>query len=1276
MPILIRDYETRSQLNLKFGAWRYSQHPSTAIWCCGYAVDDGPVELWLPGDPVPAAFIEAANNPEWLVAAFNDSFERLIEQHILGPRYGFPLVSIERHRCLQAAALSRALPGSLDGAASALKLAVQKDMVGRRTMLQMAKPRRPRKGEDPEAILWFDDPVRRQQLYAYCKQDVVTERELHRHVPFLDGAEQALWILDQAINDRGVHIDRPLLDAALRIAEQGRAEIDAELAKITGGEIDSVHQVGRLLAWLNAHGAKLKNIGKESLEKELTNGLREATRQVIRLRLDGAHAAANKLDTMRAWLNGDSRARGTLKFHGASTGRWSSYGIQLQNLKRPIEDIDKAIDAVALGSLEQLRQHYPRPISVVGDITRGLICAAPGHRLIAGDLSGIESRVLAWVSGQQSKLDMWAKFDRTGDPKDEPYYLIGKMSGMPEDKARPIGKTADLAFGYQGAVGAWRKLAPDDSASDEHIKQLQYRWHNAHPHTVLFWKTINEKAVKAVRTPGRMVKFQRPEWRHISFESDGSFLFMHLPSGRKLAYPFPSLRTDPERNTVSVVFMDTSLRGWSECRNGAGAYGGTWTENAVQAIARDIIAEAMVRLEAAGYRIVLHVHDEVVAEVPDGFGCAEEFLRILITPPTWATDLPLAAKVRNGQRFAKSNPKPIEPDPIEERIGESTTAPPPPPPHPEPESEEPEPELEPEQPAAEEPQVDNTYKTRTEESQRQNSDGHVHGDTGPKRGKTVAQWFYRNPPDQPNYLRVDKHITGDGKRNFYQHHWNGTQWIQGVKGTYAERKIPYRLPELRAALKADPDIEVQVSEGEKDCDTLVRLGYVATTNPGGALSWTDDLTAWLRILGVRRAAIHEDNDESGRERTAKLIAALGRFIKLRVVRYPDVPEGEDISWWMEEGKHSKEELDERIKTAKSDTLAPLPFIDIAKWDSEPVPEQEWTVVDKIPRRQPALFSGEGGTGKSMEGLHLAAAHVLGRDCWLTMPEQGPAIYIDAEDDDRVLHIRLAAITEHYGVGFTELKKNGLNLLSLAGKDAVMATVSRNGKIEPTAIYRQILEAAGDIKPVQIVIASSANVFSGSEIDRSQVQQFVGLLTSITILSNGSLVLCSHPSLTGISTGTGLSGTTQWHNAMRARFYMKGVKPENGAQPDNDLREIEFKKNQYGKISDSIVLRYQAGMYLPVPGASLDKLARETKAEEIFIELLRRLTAENRYVSDKKSPSYAPAVFSREDESKKAGIASADFAEAMRRLFAASKIWNEPCGRPSRPSYRIAVKSGG
>jgi DNA polymerase len=216
MPILYRDYETRSTFDLrKVGAWRYSTNASTDVWCCAYAVDDAEIKLWVPGDPIPAEFNEAADNPEWLVCAFNDAFERLIEQHIMGPRYGWPLVPIERHRCLQAASLARALPGSLDGAAAALKLSQQKDAAGKRVMMMMSRPRKPRRDEDPKGVYWLDDEEHRQQLYPYCKQDVITERELHKHVPFLDGPEQALWQLDQEINDRGVHIDRVLLNAAI-----------------------------------------------------------------------------------------------------------------------------------------------------------------------------------------------------------------------------------------------------------------------------------------------------------------------------------------------------------------------------------------------------------------------------------------------------------------------------------------------------------------------------------------------------------------------------------------------------------------------------------------------------------------------------------------------------------------------------------------------------------------------------------------------------------------------------------------------------------------------------------------------------------------------------------------------------------------------------------------------------------------------------------------------------------------------------------------------------
>jgi hypothetical protein len=190
---------------------------------------------------------------------------------------------------------------------------------------------------------------------------------------------------------------------------------------------------------------------------------------------------------------------------------------------------------------------------------------------------------------------------------------------------------------------------------------------------------------------------------------------------------------------------------------------------------------------------------------------------------------------------------------------------------------------------------------------------------------------------------------------------------------------------------------VQICEGEKDCNTMTRLGFVSTTNPGGALCWTDDLTAWLRVLGVRRSVIHEDNDGKGRLRTAKLISALSGFIELRVVRYPDVPEGQDVSYWLNEQGHTEDELRQRIKAAEPAT-PPLPFINMSRWDQEQAPPREWIVHDRIPRYHATLFSGEGAAGKSTIQLQLSFAIVFGREWLATIPGPGPVIFFDAEDD--------------------------------------------------------------------------------------------------------------------------------------------------------------------------------------------------------------------------------------------------------------------------------------
>jgi RecA-family ATPase len=360
---------------------------------------------------------------------------------------------------------------------------------------------------------------------------------------------------------------------------------------------------------------------------------------------------------------------------------------------------------------------------------------------------------------------------------------------------------------------------------------------------------------------------------------------------------------------------------------------------------------------------------------------------------------------------------------------------------------------------------------------------------------------------------------------------------------------------------------------------------------------------------------------------------------------------------------------------KPERLPPLPFLDMSRWDVDKPPMRQWALHERIPLMQAALFSGEGGGGKSNSWLQECYAHAIGRD-WLGMlPEPGGAWFVECEDDEKELHRRARCIADYYQTPISEAIKGGLRLISFAGHDAVLATVSKSGKIEPTPLYKALLEEAGDVKPKMIGIASSANVFAGSENDRSQVQQFVGMLTRIAMAANGAVNLISHPSLTGINTDSGLSGTTQWHNAVRARFYMRSVNPEPGEQPDSDLRELVFKKNNYGPIAHSIVLRYQRGLFLPVQGvSSLDRAASEQIADDVFLDLLKRFTKANRNVSDRTGPGYAPAQFAREDEAKRAGLNSKSLEAAMRRLFKVEKIENEPYGRPSRPHHRIALKA--
>jgi RecA-family ATPase len=361
---------------------------------------------------------------------------------------------------------------------------------------------------------------------------------------------------------------------------------------------------------------------------------------------------------------------------------------------------------------------------------------------------------------------------------------------------------------------------------------------------------------------------------------------------------------------------------------------------------------------------------------------------------------------------------------------------------------------------------------------------------------------------------------------------------------------------------------------------------------------------------------------------------------------------------------------------KVEPLPPLRWLDMSSWDSEPVPQREWAIRDRVPLRQAGLFSGEGGTGKSIIELMKNVAHVAGKDWLGTLPEPGATFYLGAEDDKNEIHIRLAAIAKHYSVTFKQLVNDGLHVLPLLGEDATLCAVTKGGRVEVTALYRQIHEAAGDIRPINISIDTLSRAFAGNEIDRVQVYAFAMHMQALAMVAGGSVTVLSHPSLSGIASGSGISGSTAWHGAFRFRQYLKGVKAADGEQPESDLRELEFKKNQYGPLGATTVLRYQAGLFLPEGGtSSLDKLAHEARAEELFLALLRRFTAQGRNVSDKQnSPNFAPTAFADEADARKDSIRKVDLKAAMSRLFASSRIVVETYGRPSRPYSKISAAS--
>jgi DNA polymerase len=668
MPTVFWDDETRSTANLRdCGAHVYATSLDTAVLFFCFAVDDSDVQTWRPGDPVPEPFLTAAANPtEWKLVSDNWTFERCIYDQILVPRHGFPVLPLAVHDCAERLALANAYPAELGLRAIALGLPYRKDPKARRAMLAISRPKKARKGSKSQQPIWDEDPEKYALVLERCRTDVLATRACWQSLLLkpLSPTERRYLLLDAIINDRGVLADIPFLTAARDLAIRERNAINLKLAELTAGAITTVDQTARFLTAINARGHHMTTLNKRAVAQVLAGKPDGYVHSLLTLRRDGARASVRKFQRMLAFASADQRMRGTLRFHGSATGRWSGLGPQLQNLKKNEARLPlSVVDAVRNGDRDELAR-YGNPLALLGDISRAALCAATGHRLFCADFSNIESRVLAWFSGEIWKIEAFAKFDITQDKADDVYRIIahrmlGKNTPVNEttDAERQIGKCAELASGFGGGVGAWRRIVGHDPRTDDEISANIRMWRDSHPATRQFWKDLARTLRLAIHT-GKSIQVAPPPRPSIVALFANSNLYVTLPSGRTLTYPEARLVPGKfEEAPSDIEFKDNARGQWKAYRG----WFGVFVENVVQAIARDLLAAAIERFETRGFPVVFHCHDEVVIEAPIGAITEEQVLKILLERPAWAEGLPLGGKLHSGEHYLEAPETPAEP---------------------------------------------------------------------------------------------------------------------------------------------------------------------------------------------------------------------------------------------------------------------------------------------------------------------------------------------------------------------------------------------------------------------------------------------------------------------------------------------------------------------------------------------------------------------------------------------------------------------------------------
>ena len=671
--VLCTDFETASAVDIKVGAWAYSQHPSTKVFCTVWAYAEKPGDyeyiVWEPGDRLPKDCVDFIHGGG-KVLAHNAGFEKSILTNILAPRFDWPVPDGQQWDDTQARGHAVNMPSSLDGLAHTLGCPTQKDKDGAKIMKAMAKA----KPDDEGGWLYHDDPDDLERLIEYCCRDVGATLDCHFRLPALSVSERLLWLADQRINERGVYLDQEFAGKCAEIVQQRAAELDEETFSASRFYLSNTTNPAALKKFLKLQGVKLPKVTKKNSKGKMVTTetcdanavakllddpeLPDVARAVLDIRTEaGKVTSLKKLDRVPTMVGFDGRLRYALQYCKAHTGRWASSGLQVHNLPKvkmgPAEQelVRWCIKNGRADCFDLFSVHSP--LHLISQNLRSILAAPKGFELLAADYSAIEARVVAWLAGQKDVLELF----HNGE---DVYVAAARKIGS---TSRDLGKLATLSLGYgMGALAL--NVQGTRNGIVMTLKQsakIQKAWRKSNEQIVAFWHQLEWQAKEAIAHPGKSF----PVGKLLLYVKHGC-LFIRLPSGRCLRYWKPCVTTVLKRfkvvNDDGVIetreVESDEIRFLTPNKGQSGmawesTYGGKLAENVTQAVARDLLGFSILEVDrVAPYEPVVHVHDSLAAQVPEGGGDLEEFCGLLKKTPKWARTLPMKVEGYRGAFFA------------------------------------------------------------------------------------------------------------------------------------------------------------------------------------------------------------------------------------------------------------------------------------------------------------------------------------------------------------------------------------------------------------------------------------------------------------------------------------------------------------------------------------------------------------------------------------------------------------------------------------------------